>query len=110
MLAFAGGCNVPGNRDEAPVERLQQALTGNTTYTLKLPKMVGDTGNCVDVADASLANQANVQEWDCNGTGAQAFLAEDVGGGYFRLKNTNSGKCLNVYAGVIDANHPKSGN
>src|SRR5439155_14141771 len=37
-------------------------------------------------------------------------VAEDVSSGYFRLKNTNSGKCVNVYGGALDASHPKTGN
>jgi predicted chitinase len=107
-IFLVAGCNALPT--DAPTEHVDQQLTGGTTYVIKLPKMSGDTGNCVDVAGASLVNQAKVQEWDCNGTAAQSFVAEDMGGGYFRLKNTNSGKCLNIYGGVIDAAHSKSGN
>jgi len=96
------------------VEQTSDAVTSGSIYALKLPWMSGDTGNCIDVAGASLDNMAKIEEWDCNGTGAQSFYADTPitvnGIQYWRFKNTHSGKCLNVYGGVIDADHPKSGN
>src|SRR6185295_14619306 len=37
-------------------------------------------------------------------------VTESVGSGYYRIKNVNSGLCLNVYGGVLDATHTKTGN
>jgi hypothetical protein len=105
------GCAAPlVGEPEQPTEESDEAITAGTVYKLTLPKMSGDTGNCVDVAGASLNNGANIQEWDCNGGVAQQFVAEAGPSPYFRFKNTNSGKCLNIYAGAIDAAHPVSGN
>jgi chitinase len=110
LVLVAGACS-PRASDPTAVERTTHALiTAGTVYTLKLPLMTGDTGNCVDTEHASTADGAKIQEWDCNGTGAQSFTAEDMGGGYYRLKNTHSGKCLNIYGGPIDADHAQSGN
>ena len=40
----------------------------------------------------------------------QQFVAENLAGtSYYRLRNVNSGKCLNVYSGVVDAAHEADG-
>ena len=54
------------------------------------------SGKCMDVASSGTANGTNVQQWTCNGTGAQRFDVEDLGSGRYRLVNTNSGKCVDV--------------
>ena len=96
--------------DARTTEDITSAVTSGTTYYLELPKMIGDTENCVAIADASPNNKAFAVEWDCNGSTSQQFLAESVGSGYYRLKDVNSGKCLNVYSGAIDTAHAKTGN
>lgn len=99
-----------GMTDDDPTEVVDGAITAGATYYLKLPKMVGDTGNCLDVYGLATADKAPIDEWDCNGSAAQKFVSVDVGGGYYQLKNTNSGKCLNVYSGGLDATHASTGN
>ncbi len=60
-------------------------------------------GKCLDVAGSGTANGTNIHSWTCNGTGAQSFDVEDVGGGAVRLVNTNSGKCVDVaFSGTGD--------
>jgi hypothetical protein len=109
MVAVAGcGALDAGNDDS--VEEANGALMSGAPYKLTLPKMSGDTGNCVNVAGGSPDNGAAIQEWDCNGSGAQQFVAEAGPSPYYRFKNASSGKCLNIYSGVIDAAHPVSGN
>ena len=61
------------------------------------------SGRCMDVSGSGTADGTNIQQWTCNGTGAQAFRIEDVGGGYARLVNTHSSKCVDV-AGSSTAN------
>jgi predicted chitinase len=39
-----------------------------------------------------------VQLWTCNGTSAQSFRLDDLGGGKNRILNSKSGKCLDVSA------------
>ncbi len=97
LALFAAGCMARTDGPQDATEESDFALTGGTVYKLTLPKMTGDTGNCADVAGASLNNGANIQEWDCNGSGAQSFKAIDLGNGYFQLQNTNSGKCVDIY-------------
>ena len=54
------------------------------------------SGKCLDVAAASTADGAAVQQWDCNGTGAQLFHVSSVGGGYVKIVNATSNKALDV--------------
>ena len=62
------------------------------------------SGKCLDVAGGGSAVGTKIQQWTCNGTGAQTFVLEDVGGGAYRLKNPQSGKCA-----AVDTNGPSSG-
>ena len=54
------------------------------------------SGKCVDIAAASTANGAQVQQYRCNGTGAQAFALKNMGQGWYRLLNTHSGKAIDI--------------
>ena len=56
------------------------------------------SGKCVDIAAASTANSAQVQQYQCNGTGAQKFAVTNTGSGWYRLVNTNSGKAIDIAA------------
>ncbi len=56
------------------------------------------SGKCVDIAAASTANSAQVQQYQCNGTGAQKFAVANMGQGWYRLVNTNSGKAIDIAA------------
>jgi hypothetical protein len=62
------------------------------TYTMK----VVFSGKCVDINAASAAAGANVQQYTCNGTGAQSFQVVDEGSGWYKILNTNSGKAIDV--------------
>ena len=53
------------------------------------------SGRCLDIPGASTANGALLQQWGCNGTGAQAFDLS-VRDGHYMLINANSGKALDV--------------
>lgn len=50
----------------------------------------------LEVANASTANGANVQQWTSNGHNCQRWRLEDAGGGYYRIVNVHSGKLLEV--------------
>ena len=74
-----------------------------STYTV-IPDIVGDTafvqnvatGRYMEVESASTANGGIVQQWQFH-TGNQAqWIFELGGGGYFKIKNVNSGKYLGV--------------
>jgi hypothetical protein len=55
-------------------------------------------GSCMDAQGAGTADGTQIQEWTCNGTGAQSFELEDAGGGAFSIVNTNANKCVDVQA------------
>jgi chitinase len=55
-------------------------------------------GKCLDVNGSGSANGTKIQEWTCNGTGAQSIRVDDLGNGVSRLVNTNSNKCIDVSA------------
>jgi hypothetical protein len=54
------------------------------------------SGKCLDVNAGANTNGTKIQQWGCNGGGAQTFTLEDRGGGNYRLRNPGSDKCLDV--------------
>jgi Ricin-type beta-trefoil lectin domain-like len=55
---------------------------------------------------ASTASQAVVQQYACNGTGAQSFQVIDEGSGWFKILNTNSRLAVDVIgASTADGTH-----
>ncbi|GAA2638474.1 RICIN domain-containing protein [Actinomadura fulvescens] len=86
-----------------PDESVLRAIYGESIQdqqfageTLRLVNV--NSGQCLDVVDASGASQANVQQWICNRGEAQNWQFTDAGDGYYTLTNPNSGKCLDVDA------------
>ena len=53
-----------------------------------------NTGQVVDVAEVSTADNAPVHLWAYGGGANQQWRAEDLGGGAYRFVNRHSGKCL----------------
>jgi hypothetical protein len=95
FVLLVAGCAAPMEREQT-LDESQDALTNGTIYTLKLSKMSGDTGNCVDVNANSPDNGGNVQEWDCNSSDAQKYVAEDMGSGFYRLRHNGTNECIQV--------------
>ena len=61
-------------------------------------------GLLVDVADGSFASGANIQVHANNGSGAQVFYFEDIGGGVYVIRSSRSFKVLDVrYAGTAES-------
>jgi hypothetical protein len=65
------------------------------------------SGKCVDVSNNSNANGATIQQYDCNGTGAQQWDLVYMGSGpkfrgqagnYYALRKHNTNMCLDVSA------------
>jgi hypothetical protein len=69
------------------------APDGNTYYTI----VSQNSGLCLDVAGASTADNANVQQFGCSGADNQSFRFV-ANGDYFSIVNKNSGKCVDVAA------------
>ena len=64
------------------------------------------SGLCVDVSGASRSVGAVVQQYTCNGTGAQSFQVIDEGNGWFKILNTNSHLAVDVIgASTADGTH-----
>jgi hypothetical protein len=55
------------------------------------------SAKCLDAAAAGTANGTKIQQYTCNGTGAQDFLLSAVSGGV-KIVNTNSGRCVDISA------------
>lgn len=54
------------------------------------------SGKCLDLADGSSADGANVRQWACDGSTAQQWRFEDQGDDTSRIVNVASGKVLDV--------------
>lgn len=61
-------------------------------YTIKAVH----SGKCIDVAAASTQDGANVQQYSCNNTGAQAFDLRFDNAGNYQIINANSKKHLDI--------------
>lgn len=54
------------------------------------------SGKCLDINGGSKANGAIVQQWQCNGSGAQVFRLASLDGGFYKIVNPQSGKALDI--------------
>jgi chitinase len=90
-LIAAAGCSPSGAAPEG------EGTSSLTAATYQLVAGVG-TNKCLDVAAGGSSDGTLIQEWDCNGTAAQAFRVDDLGGGLSRLVNPTNGKCVDVAA------------
>jgi chitinase len=72
----------------------QPGALADGTYTITSAY----SGKCVDITSASTADGAQVEQYQCNGTGAQKFALKNMGSGWYRLLNTNSGKAIDIAA------------
>jgi hypothetical protein len=52
---------------------------------------------CLDIFHDGSANLTQVEEYTCNGSGAQNFQFVDLGHGLFSLRHVDSGKCVDLY-------------
>src|ERR1700739_4526290 len=60
-------------------------------------------GSCMDAQSGGTADGTQIQEWTCNGTGAQSFELQDAGNGHFHIRNPPANKCVDVQgAGTAD--------
>ena len=94
LLAATSACYAPSSGDDP--EAHNDSLTNFGKYNFKVMLL---NGGCMDVAGGSTSSGAQIQEWTCNGTGAQVFQAQALDSTYYKLVNPQSGKCLDVYGG-----------
>jgi hypothetical protein len=57
------------------------------------------SGLCLDISGASTANGAQLQQYACNGSGAQNFTLDPRGNGQYRIISNLSGKCIDLPSG-----------
>src|SRR5450432_1399402 len=87
-LAFLVGCGaapVASSSDDVAATGSQgEALTSSASYSFGT---LVHSGSCMDIAAASTADGAQVQEYTCNGTGAQTFQPVALDSTYFKIVN-----------------------
>ena len=79
----------------------REAAAGMSTATLPVGRYVivnSLSGKCVDVAAASTADGATIQQATCNSNMAQAFDVSQPSAGVFKLVNVGSGKAIDIAA------------
>jgi hypothetical protein len=59
--------------------------------------LAGHSGKCMEVADSSPDDGANIQQWDyTDSENQQWMLEESEEGGYYKIVNRNSSRCIQV--------------
>jgi beta-glucanase (GH16 family) len=92
FAVLAGGCSA------APSESVgssAQRLTLGNIYNLGT---LAHPGSCMDAQGGGTTNGTPVQEWTCNGSGAQSFQLQDAGNGAFYIVNMQANRCVDVQA------------
>lgn len=54
------------------------------------------TGKCLDVTDAHTNDQAEIQQFNCNGGGSEKWYQHPNPFGHFQYTNYRTGKCLDI--------------
>jgi hypothetical protein len=86
-----------------PEERVGETHQSITTGDIYNMGTLANPGSCMDAEAAGTADGTQIQEWACNGTGAQSFSVQSAGNGAYTLVNTNANKCVDVSgAGTAD--------
>jgi hypothetical protein len=62
--------------------------------------IAGHSGKALDIEGGSQAAGANLRQWDRNGTPAQQFVFEQLGDGWYAIRNVSSDQYLDVQASV----------
>lgn len=57
------------------------------------------SGKCLDVADESIDQHANILQWSCSDRFNQRWRLSDVGDGYVQIKALHSSQCIDVASG-----------
>jgi beta-glucanase (GH16 family) len=92
ILVLAAGCGGPTTE---VAERSGQAVAAGNIYSFGT---LAHSGSCMDARSGGTADGTQIQEWSCNGTGAQSFELEDTGSGSFYILNTLANKCVDIAA------------
>ena len=94
------GSDVPYDLDDQDWLEQNSAALAASSYTFAA-QVAGD--RCLDVNGGFSADGTKFQSWECNGSGAQQFRVEDLGGGLSRVVHVPTSKCMDVAgAGTAD--------
>ncbi|HCA88584.1 MAG TPA: hydrolase [Streptomyces sp.] len=92
--------NADGTPDLGTPVRLGTTLPGPSGESAVTPSSYTlvnrNSGKCLEVADGSTADGADVRQWSCNGADAQKWRMEDLGDDTSRLVNVAGGKVLDT--------------
>jgi len=94
-----GGSDAAGAGPAAAQDGGRETAAAVSTATLPIGRYVlvnALSGKCVDVAAASTADGAQIQQANCNGNMAQAFDVSQASAGVYKLVNVGSGKAVDV--------------
>ncbi len=95
LVAFA--CSAS---PEERVERGAAAVSAGQVFNFGA---LSHSGSCMDARGSATADGTQIQEWNCNGSGAQSFELKDAGNGAFAIVNLEANKCVDVAgAGTAD--------
>ncbi len=92
-------CNQTGAQ-KFYLKRVTQPTVFSGIYYLRNIK----SNYCLDVANASYDDGANIQQYFCNYVPAQQWELTNIGGNVYSLRNINSGKLLDVAWGGNGSN------
>jgi beta-glucanase (GH16 family) len=96
LLFAVVSCAACGASPTESSERSSQAVTGgDSLYNFGA---IAHPGSCMDARAAGTSDGTQIQEWTCNGSGAQSYRLDDAGNGVFYIVNTNANKCVDVSA------------
>ena len=92
VTAVAAGCSASAGD---VVGTSSAPITAGAVYNFGT---LANPGACMDAEGGGTADGTQIQEYWCNGTGAQSFSVQSAGNGAYYLVNTNANKCVDVDA------------
>lgn len=90
MLAIAACSAAPAPDEITTSNALAAVAVDEGDYVLQSTL----AGKCLDVFANSASDDAQIQEYDCNGTTAQLFRLSKTDSGYYRIVNATTSKSL----------------
>ena len=92
VALVASGCSA------APTESVGhggQAVTAGDIFNFGA---IAHPNSCMDAQSGGSADGTQIQEWTCNGSGAQSYRLDSAANGAFTIVNTQANKCVDVQA------------
>jgi hypothetical protein len=103
----SGKCLVLGSRAAQTTCASATSLRIAPNYSFPFSIAARHSGKCLNVAGASNANNANVQQYECVGAANERWFLEPdstFNPSWYYIKSLNSGKCLDIAGGALGNN------